>query len=254
MTAIAMKVEAPAAASPRCALHSERVSRGTCDRCGRFICEGCYGESGTCPACIEARLSELPKSSGRARLTTLTFWVMGASTLLNLLVSGAFAGEKVLAALVALGLLDVVSGLASLVAIVSFLMWQHLVVRRADIATLPGPISPAWSVGAWFVPFANLVVPYQLFAGLRSRLQSNAPVGWWWATYLGSGVLACLHILVLVDRSSFFDANWPDWPERAVNLASLVPLVLCITVIRRTQAALVEAERVAISPRGLLPV
>ena len=52
--------------------------------------------------------------------------------------------------------------------------------------------APGWAIGAWFVPFLNLVRPVQIVNDVRrlgapDRLRdSRALVGWWWATLLGS--------------------------------------------------------------------
>jgi Ca2+/Na+ antiporter len=59
--------------------------------------------------------------------------------------------------------------------------------------------TPGWSVGWFFVPFANLVMPFKVMReiwqassdpGNQSAKSSSAVVGWWWFAWLANTVAA----------------------------------------------------------------
>jgi hypothetical protein len=95
-------------------------------------------------------------------------------------------------------------GLMVLAAIV-FLVWLHRVFRNLhDVLGTRGlDHSPAWAVGWWFVPFANLWKPKQVlteawrasgpevpaFSAVWERSRSTPLVAWWWAAFLIANVL-----------------------------------------------------------------
>lgn len=97
-----------------------------------------------------------------------------------------------------------------LATIVAFLMWFHRVHRNlASLGNRSLKYSPGWAVGGFFIPFLNLVRPFQVMvevwhgsdpAGIESvdddftqmaaaRPRTPALVGWWWALFLFSGFL-----------------------------------------------------------------
>ncbi len=94
--------------------------------------------------------------------------------------------------------------------VVAFLTWFHRVHK--NLPALGGRdllYTPGWAVGGFFVPFLNLVRPFQVMrevwhgsdpsgverdAGssgpsMRNQLGTPALVGWWWALFLISGFL-----------------------------------------------------------------
>jgi len=82
--------------------------------------------------------------------------------------------------------------LALVAAGVTFIVWMSLMAKAAA-QTRPDALrhSTGWAVGAWFVPFLNLVRPPQIvndiWAANRpdNELRANsALVGWWWGIYL----------------------------------------------------------------------
>jgi hypothetical protein len=59
--------------------------------------------------------------------------------------------------------------------------------------------TPGWAVGWWFVPFANLVKPFQTVRELWKASDPGAPdwwgsetlpvIGWWWGGYVVFNIL-----------------------------------------------------------------
>ena len=66
--------------------------------------------------------------------------------------------------------------LAALTVIVTFLVWLHRASRNLHL--LSGRqmrFTPGWAVGWWFIPFANLVMPYKVVreSGRSSTVRSR---------------------------------------------------------------------------------
>lgn len=84
--------------------------------------------------------------------------------------------------------LTIGEGIVGLATGIVWLIWQY---QLADSAR-PGELdrSAGWHVGSWFIPFANLVMPFQNMRSLWRRFVSpdSLVVGWWWATVLASGL------------------------------------------------------------------
>jgi hypothetical protein len=83
-----------------------------------------------------------------------------------------------------------------------WLVWQHRAhanVRAFGVGGLD--VTPGWGVGWWFVPFANLVKPFQTVRELWKASDPDPGVtGWattptwpvislWWATYLAANLI-----------------------------------------------------------------
>ncbi|MFL6105861.1 MAG: DUF4328 domain-containing protein [Marmoricola sp.] len=70
-----------------------------------------------------------------------------------------------------------------------WVIWQYQLARSAA----PGELdrSPGWHIGSWFIPFANLVMPFQNIRDLWRNFVgsgSTAILGWWWAATLATNV------------------------------------------------------------------
>jgi hypothetical protein len=80
--------------------------------------------------------------------------------------------------------------------------WQWRIAKNAEsLGRIGARWTPGWSIGGWFIPFANFVIPYTIMQELwssadprgsatdwkqrpRSRLISA-----WWAAFLASGLI-----------------------------------------------------------------
>jgi uncharacterized protein DUF4328 len=91
-------------------------------------------------------------------------------------------------------------------AAVTFLMWISRSYRNLSaLSSSPCTYSPGWAIGAFFVPFLNLVRPFQIVRELwhlsdssstvtTVRTEGQKPptppiVGWWWGVWLVAGFL-----------------------------------------------------------------
>ena len=126
--------------------------------------------------------------------------------LLQRLANGEFVSEQALMANDdRQGLIGVVVLLAYLVLIISFCIWIYRAAKNLQSLNVGGQrFSPGWAVGWWFVPFMNLVRPYQVVKELwkgsypisesdDSSAWRNAPtsaiLGWWWGIWIVSNLV-----------------------------------------------------------------
>jgi hypothetical protein len=232
-------------------VHSEQPSKGTCRRCGRFVCARCELREGECGSCLHRQVQALPLAGGRARLVTSMLWVCGVSSalmvFLHLWLLGSLDGGSVSAENAEV--YDTLNGLIALPATLGFftaaivmLMWLHLVTRTAR-ALGRSQEEPRWAVLAWFIPFANLVKPFHvvkdLWLGLGEELEDTALLSGWWGAWIISNILSRLEQTLfkqVSDNPSMLSgALFAGIFSEAV---SLLGAVLCIRVVRGLQERL----------------
>jgi hypothetical protein len=133
-------------------------------------------------------------------------------------------------------------GITQLVIIVLFIIWQYRAAKNNEALDRRNPrFGPGWSIGAWFIPFANLVIPVMILQDLWRGATPTTPrgdprwrsvqgswlIGVWWAALLVS--------LLRFGASSADNASLDDI-ERS-NTVALVGVVA--TVIAAVLAAFV---------------
>ena len=144
--------------------------------------------------------------------------------------------------------------LAYIPTVVVFLMWMYRASKNLQALDAQGQrFSPRWAVGAWFIPFAHLVVPYKVIAEIwrgsdpesLSEMASNwkrgrvpALFGWWWGLFL---------VASFVERGL---AVGSDQPSSDLLLFQLVigALLICagvfaILIVRRITSRQEEKHR-----------
>src|SRR5688572_8646757 len=156
----------------------------------------------------------LAKLESRARLATIALWTFVAVATLTA------AGEL----LEAFGVINVEAGLGPLVVVVSLAylaftvailvsivlvaMWihrGHANLREAGIDGLE--FTPGWAVGWYFIPFANLVMPFKAMRELWSASrgahdpfggQAPPEVKAWWAAWIVGNILSSVGSRILM--------------------------------------------------------
>ena len=90
-----------------------------------------------------------------------------------------------------------IGSLAFIGTVVLWCMWQHRAQENAVVLAGGGlRFTPGWAVGWWFIPFANLVKPFQTVRelwkashGARWREIPTWPLlGWWWGVWLAANL------------------------------------------------------------------
>jgi hypothetical protein len=80
---------------------------------------------------------------------------------------------------------------------IAWFIWLHRAVANARSLGVDTAATPGWAVGWWFIPFANLVKPYQILRSLFDGLVSgsSAIVAYWWGSYLIAGFVGNFAVL-----------------------------------------------------------
>jgi len=214
---------------------------------------------------------DVPFRSSRTRATVVTI-AIGLSALLSVLtivhqlmfagmIDALLSGEAGTAEAQAYD--DTTASLAIAgfgVLIVCWIAYLAWLSRAVDNAPALGagitPHSARGAIGWWFVPFASLVIPYQIVTDLHNRLASDPDsanertllLAWWLTWIVGN------YFGFLVGRVGGTDPTIDDLrtlanAQAAAEVISLVAAVLAILVVRRIQrradvrAALLEEER-----------
>jgi len=157
---------------------------------------------------------------------------------------------------------------AFVLTVIVFLIWEHRAysnlspLRAEDLDSTPG-----WAVGWWFVPFANLVKPYQVMkeiwiesdpeydeelGHLASTMSAPAIFGFWWALWILYNIGSRI-----VDRT--FNTDSPDYAglaigEIAVNALGIVGALLLLLIVKDiTERQNRRNERIQTSYQAVLP-
>lgn len=129
--------------------------------------------------------------------------------------------------------------------VVLFLVWLYRAHKNLG-SMKPAHLeySPGWAVGWWFIPFANLVKPFQVVREVwwesdpeipdehlfLSASLHSAPtyMGLWWAFWLGSNILSNI-------ASRVFDPERPETTSTTgffFSIASLATIIAAVLAIR----------------------
>lgn len=194
--------------------------------------------------------------------TTRAFWAMSlivltaAFDLLSSIVLVAAGGDQAMLAVG--GLLAIVQLLTYIGAAVVFCMWLHRAVCNGPaLGGYDLQFTPGWAVGWWFIPFANLFMPYRAVSEVwkvsdpsvgatdratRSRL-SSGPLPAWWAAWIVAGVLG--RALVIGQAAT-------SWLSVVASVADLVAAGLAIYVVKELdRRQVVKHARLAGLPNPL---
>ncbi len=148
---------------------------------------------------------------------------------------------------------NTLSGLTTLVFLATaivFVIWQWRSAKNNELLGRLRPrFSAGWSIGGWFIPFANLVIPVRIFHDLWQGSDPSTRnfrdwhgvrrwpvIGWWWACYVLSAVLQ----YSASGDTTLDDIQRADEFGVAARLFMAAAAVLAIVVVRtitRRQAA-----------------
>jgi hypothetical protein len=142
---------------------------------------------------------------------------------------------------------------------VLFVIWMFRAAKNNEALERRGArFGPGWSIGSWFIPFANLVIPVlivqDLWRGSSSdhprgdpgwrRAAASALVGWWWAAWIASIVRFAY------SGSGFQRSNTLDDIETSNTVALVgvcllaVAAVLALCVVRALSRRQLDTLRV----------
>jgi hypothetical protein len=130
-----------------------------------------------------------------------------------------------------------------------WLVWQHRAQSNLRALGAAGlKYTPGWAVGWWFIPFANVVLPFLTMRELwkASDPQSGSTewlarrttpmLGLWWAGWLIMQILFQIGRGIDRDLKTVGDLRSEAWFFVAANLSLVVTGVLAILVVRSIDA------------------
>lgn len=125
------------------------------------------------------------------------------------------ANDTILPSDVVTGIVGLVQMVLGIVTGITFLRWIYRSNKNLRMLSDEAmTFTPGWSVGWYFVPFANLYKPYQVMKEIwivshKSEAGDHAVVGWWWALWLISNVLGRLafKLVMRADDASGYAAS-----------------------------------------------
>lgn len=154
-------------------------------------------------------MNTLKKNDQRARLTLVVFWIyLGTATLYAisaflqyqlLLNIEDYSQEQLEMNDLRHGGIAVLHLIALITLIVVFIQWFRRAYNNLHkTGEFSLKFTEGWAAGAWFVPFINLVRPYEIMAEIWEKTQvveedenftrpvkeSSQLVGWWWALFI----------------------------------------------------------------------
>lgn len=126
---------------------------------------------------------------------------------------------------------------------VVFLCWKYRAAHNAKALDPLLAVSPAMAVGGYFIPFANLVIPYRAMASItRATRAGEGMVGLWWALHL---ITSFLSIAVVNTASEDELIRPPEDIEHlsvGLDLINAVVGILLVVKVTRAQAALFRGQ------------
>lgn len=129
-----------------------------------------------------------------------------------------------------------------LVAIVAVCLWTYRACANAHALVgdwVAPSVSPAFAVGSYFIPFVNLVRPYQAMREIDSAslgaASTDSMVGLWWGTWIAGNILGNIGFR--------FESPTADLISSVVHLASAVLLALVVRRIHEAQRSRREELR-----------
>lgn len=129
-----------------------------------------------------------------------------------------------------------------LVSIIAVCLWTYRACANAHAIVddwVAPSVSPGFAVGSYFIPFVNLVRPYQAMREIDSAsigtVSSDATLGIWWGTWIVGNILANIGFR--------FDSPEADLASGLVHVASAIALVLVVRRIHQAQRERREMQR-----------
>jgi hypothetical protein len=139
-------------------------------------------------------------------------------------------------------------GLIALIATaVVFLIWENRVYKNLPALGAPRPdFSSGWVVGSWFVPFLNLVRPYQIVKYIQDKSDpetvsvgggyyaagGNITLKAWWGFWLASNIVDRFFTRIYRNAEKLEDHVAAGWADIFSSSLFIIAACLAIAVVR----------------------
>lgn len=150
-------------------------------------------------------------------------------------------------------------GLATFVAAgFAWLAWSSRTVDNEDgLGIGPSKVTPALAIAWWFLPIANLIMPYLVHREIYQRYHQGLVVGTgivtlWWLVYIGCNLFGFFVAWIWLPAITFPELQSGLTLFAIAGLANALSGMIAITMVRRIQA---RADVLAVSgPSMPLPI
>ena len=142
---------------------------------------------------------------------------------------------------------------------VVFLIWNSRVYRNLEaLSRWRLAHGPGWAIGSWFVPFLNLLRPYQimretLWVSSYPELADDTPfgytppgtalLGFWWAGYLAMGIVGQIVFRVTLSAKSPGELLFASYIGAVADLVSFGAAILAIAIVGLVSSRQLSAAR-----------
>lgn len=156
------------------------------------------------------------------------------------------AGEYMSTWFLGIALISILELFLYVVTVILFLVWLYRVYQNLMPLRAPNPeFTPGWAVGWWFIPFANLVKPFQVVReawresdpdfdpGLNFLSNSmSAPTlfGFWWAFWLLSNISTNISSHLIDDNGQALEGFTAA--SLIASIFTMIAAILAILVVK----------------------
>ncbi|HEX8368236.1 MAG TPA: DUF4328 domain-containing protein [Pyrinomonadaceae bacterium] len=151
-----------------------------------------------------------------------------------------------------IGLISILELFLYVAAVVLFLVWLFRVYKNLTPLRSPNQeYTPGWAVGWWFIPFANLVKPFQVVReawqesdpdfdpslNFLSHSNGSAPtfLGFWWAFWLLSNITTNIASRMMDSDNSVMTSGFAVvWI--IASILSMIAAILAVLVVKSITA------------------
>jgi hypothetical protein len=154
-------------------------------------------------------------------------------------------------------------GVLGLATAVVFIIWMWRAAKNNEALGRMNPrLGPGWSIGGWFIPIANLVIPIlimqDLWRGSDPTVARGDPgwrtsrgsglIGWWWAAFLVGSIRVFANSDSADSKNSLSDIKSSNRVAIVGLAAHVIAAVLAISLVRKLtarQEACLRAQQAA---------
>jgi hypothetical protein len=201
----------------------------------------------------------LRDNSQRAKNLIIFFWILFGLTVVSivstymeyLLLQKAVDGSVTIDEANSNDLRQRIVGIAGILVhilvIVYFIMWFRRAYYNLHAAGCYLRFTEGWAAGAWFVPFLNLVRPFQIMKEIWDKtqeraqqgaevvtIQSSAILGFWWFLWIVTNIAANIYTrIILTGSEEIPELIAQDVTAMILDAVDLVNILLIITIIKK---------------------
>jgi hypothetical protein len=124
--------------------------------------------------------------------------------------------------------------------IVLWCMWVHRAARNiSESQATAFSFSPAWSVGWYFIPFANLITPFGVMreiwnasVGDMAHLDTPQPlVTLWWLSWISSSILSNISLRISLNAETAEGLYWSTAVGAVSSILSFIAIPAAIKML-----------------------